>query len=396
MLSELQALAEALAQRLSRAVAIDDPQLHLLVHTAHRGVIDAVRTQSILERTVDAELLAYVQRFKVDRTTDRWVRVDARPAGDLLARVCAPIRAQGVLLGYLWIIEADSPLADDELVDVADVAASAAVVMHRERLLLDVERGRDRERLRDLLSDDETVRRAAADALRTAERVPHEESLQVLVVHLTGDGLGDEAPQVLEDALDRIARRQGPPASLSFARGDHGVLLLDGRSPVTGSVLRAVRRDVATHLPGAVLHSGLGQAVHGLEYVLRSWQQARQALRVGGVVPGFTADASWAELGVYRMLVHLPVDALPDDSIPIELLSLLDNDSGRELVRTVEVYLDRACDARSTADSLHVHRTSLYYRLRRFEQLSGLDLHNGNDRLAVHLALKLLRLDGRL
>ena len=97
-----------------------------------------------------------------------------------------------------------------------------------------------------------------------------------------------------------------------------------------------------------------------------------------------------------RMLVHLPVDALPDDSIPSELLALLETDGGRELVRTIEAYLDRAGDARATAEALHVHRTSLYYRLTRFQTLSGLDLGNGNDRLAVHLALKLLRLDDRL
>jgi hypothetical protein len=268
--------------------------------------------------------------------------------------------------------------------------------MHRERLLLDVERGRDRERLRDLLSDDETVCRAATDALRAAERVPHEETLQVLVVHLVGDALGEDAPQVVEDALERVARRQGPPPSLSLARGDHGVLLLDGHGATPASIIDAVRREVAVHLPGAELRTGLGQPGAGLEHVRRSWQQARQALRVGSVVPGFTPDVSWAELGVYRMLVHLPVDALPDDSIPVELLGLLENDAGRELVRTVEAYLDRACDARATAEALHVHRTSLYYRLTRFHKVSGLDLGDGNDRLAVHLALKLLRLDGRL
>jgi hypothetical protein len=396
MLSELQALAEALAQRLGRGVAIDDPELHLLVHTAHRGMTDRVRTQSILERTVDAELLAYVRGFGVDRASEPWVRVDAMPERDLMARLCAPIRAQGVLLGYLWIIEADAPLTDAQVADVVDVARSAAVVMHRERLLVDVERGRDRERLRDLLSDDETVRRAAVDALRAADRVPREEALQVLVAHVTGDAGGEELPQLVEDALDRVARRQGPPPALSLARGDHGVLLLDGRGAAPAAAVEAVRRDVLAHLPGTSLRTGLGQAVAGLEHVQRSWQQARQALRVGEVVPGFGPDVSWSELGVYRMLVHLPVGALPDDSIPSELLALLETDSGRELVRTVEAYLDRAGDARATAEALHVHRTSLYYRLTRFQTISGLDLGNGNDRLAVHLALKLLRLDDQL
>jgi DNA-binding PucR family transcriptional regulator len=42
--------------------------------------------------------------------------------------------------------------------------------------------------------------------------------------------------------------------------------------------------------------------------------------------------------------------------------------------------------------ALNVHRTSLYYRLGRFTELTGLDLADGGQRLAVHLGLKLLRL----
>lgn len=59
---------------------------------------------------------------------------------------------------------------------------------------------------------------------------------------------------------------------------------------------------------------------------------------------------------------------------------------------TLERYLDSGCDARATAERLHLHRTSLYYRLGRIEELTGRDLSAGPDRLELHLALKLARL----
>ncbi|WP_435888903.1 PucR family transcriptional regulator, partial [Streptomyces niveus] len=57
-----------------------------------------------------------------------------------------------------------------------------------------------------------------------------------------------------------------------------------------------------------------------------------------------------------------------------------------------EVYLDHAGQAGRTASELGIHRQTLYYRLSRIEQLTGLDLADGEDRLLLHMALKSVRL----
>ena len=64
------------------------------------------------------------------------------------------------------------------------------------------------------------------------------------------------------------------------------------------------------------------------------------------------------------------------------------------VVSTLETYLDLAGDAKATAEYLHLHRGTLYYRLDKAQRLAGIDVHNGYDRLAVHLGLKLARLAG--
>jgi DNA-binding PucR family transcriptional regulator len=50
---------------------------------------------------------------------------------------------------------------------------------------------------------------------------------------------------------------------------------------------------------------------------------------------------------------------------------------------------------RAAAERLHLHRTSLYYRLGRIAELTGRDLADGGARLELHLALKLVRLARR-
>jgi hypothetical protein len=46
------------------------------------------------------------------------------------------------------------------------------------------------------------------------------------------------------------------------------------------------------------------------------------------------------------------------------------------------------------ADALGIHRATFYYRLHRIERITGLNLQSGDDRLALHLGLKLARLAG--
>ncbi|WP_162252589.1 PucR family transcriptional regulator, partial [Streptomyces griseoruber] len=60
--------------------------------------------------------------------------------------------------------------------------------------------------------------------------------------------------------------------------------------------------------------------------------------------------------------------------------------------RTAEVFLDCAGQASRTAARLGIHRQTLYYRLSRVEQLTGLDLADGEDRLLLHMTLKAARL----
>jgi DNA-binding PucR family transcriptional regulator len=101
--------------------------------------------------------------------------------------------------------------------------------------------------------------------------------------------------------------------------------------------------------------------------------------------PRFGPVAQWPSIGPYRMLTALPSGVDP------AVRPLLTPDH-TELARTAEVFLDSAGQAGRTASALGVHRQTLYYRLSRIEQLTGLDLNEGEDRLLLHMSLKTVRL----
>jgi sugar diacid utilization regulator len=95
----------------------------------------------------------------------------------------------------------------------------------------------------------------------------------------------------------------------------------------------------------------------------------------------------WDRLGAYQLLAPLAGAALP-----APLQRLLDHPDAEPLVATLEAYLDHAGDAQATAAALFIHRTTLYHRLRRIAAISGADLRDGDDRLALHVGLRIWRL----
>ncbi|MEV1179242.1 helix-turn-helix domain-containing protein [Nonomuraea sp. NPDC049784] len=58
----------------------------------------------------------------------------------------------------------------------------------------------------------------------------------------------------------------------------------------------------------------------------------------------------------------------------------------------METFLDNTGDIKRTAASLCIHRASLHYRLRRIEKIAAVELSSGDDRLALHVGLKVARL----
>jgi sugar diacid utilization regulator len=399
---ELRVVCEGLAARLQRAVAIDDPRMHLLVHTAHdedHDRVDQTRITSVLTMQIPADVREHIMEAGV-ATADGPVRVPAWPERGLFSRVAVPVRCGGRLFGYLWLIDDEYTLTDEELQMAADAAAASGQIMHRELLLGDLRRSREQALLRDLVSEDASVRSHAAAELTATGRLPARGHVVVLAVRVAAEVLerNAEAATELDLALQRLVRQLMPMEAIAVTRsGGHGLLLATSPRPPTLENLRSHARRLCADLsriapaPQAV-RVGIGPVVSGLEGAHNSCALADVSLRVAEAVSGFGQVVCYDELGIYGLLVHLPLDSLPPDAVPAGLRQLIEKDAAGHLVDTLEIYLDSAGDARASAARLNVHRTSLYYRLSRIELVTGMNLASGSDRLSLHLGLKLARL----
>jgi sugar diacid utilization regulator len=225
-------------------------------------------------------------------------------------------------------------------------------------------------------------------------------ALVVRATHVDEEPPDDHLQIAIGTALEHGVRVLPPRHSIYLARLDHGTLI----ASTSGSVARRhglldIGRLVHDDLKKTLgddwrVIVGIGASQDRLADVRGSYNQAMHAVRVAEIAPGFENVVQWSQLGIYGILARLPAHELTAEALHPGLVTLLETEGAEGLLETLECYLDRAGDAKATAAELLIHRTSLYYRLNKIEQIAGVSLSEGGDRLALHLGLKLARLGG--
>src|SRR5579875_1281010 len=328
MVPELQRLVDSLGARLSRSVAIDDPHIRLLAYTAHTGKVDTARIGSIMRRSVPAEVVDYVKAHGAAQATDLFT-VPACPAIGLeFERIGMPIRYEGSLLGYLWLLGSDGPVPGEHADAVLDAAAQAALILHREYLLGEVSRSRERELVRDLVSSDPALRSEAADALIEEELIVAGpvSALVATLTHNTGEPLGEVGRLALHAAVSHGRRRLPPGHALTLNRPDHSLLLAvwpraraDTMDRALGELAGAVHKALADEFGPAAVSScwvGVGGTWPRLTEAHRSYLEARRAADVARITGALGPIVSHSRLGVYALLAKLPPDQLAEGIHP--------------------------------------------------------------------------------
>lgn len=374
MTENLQQIVEDLAVRLGRPVLLEDHGQRVVAYSEQTEPMDDIRRDSILRRQTTQDVR---RRFRSAGIFESAGPLRIPGESGVLARVCVPARHRDRLLGFLWLIDAGPPMSDEDIAMAAKAAPRLALTLLHESLAAGLTVRREQEALTGVLLGDHDRARTGARLLIEEGGFPQADPVTALVIRPVAEPDRTHLEQGLLAARVRLAGRH----PLHLVRYDHGVLLCAGRVPDPADVHAAVPMPVVV---------GIGRTRSYLADAAGSYREARHAATVAAMVPGHGPSAAWETLGVYRMLAEIP----PGELHP-GLERLMADPQHRPLLETLETYLDLAGNVADTAKQLRLHRTSLYYRLQRLESLAETNLRSGEERLTLHLSLKLARLSGR-
>lgn len=400
----LQRLVDSLAARLERPVVVDDVELRPLAHSPQPpDATDRVRTVSILSREAPPEAVAYLRSHGVTvGAGPAAIRIPPSPKIGLDARLCQPIVGDDRTLGFLWIIEGDTRLTAADVELVADVAEAVADEISRQGAK--AAEFQMRARVNDLLSDDPAISCDAAAALLDAGAFPESAAAAALValaVPPAGETVDATVSVLMSRGLQAFKRELNSQRHLSVTRAGEAVLLLGHEDPEwlesrLGGFAETLRDrlEKVAHGEDWGIAIGIGSVASSLAGAPRSYRAASQAATVAARVPEVPDVLAWSDIGIYRLLVPPDTAEQDIDVLPRPIRELLARPGNEMLLHTLETYLDLAGDAQATTGALFLARGSLYYRLHRIEEIAGVDLRSGHDRLMLHLGLKLARIIG--
>jgi hypothetical protein len=379
--AEVQDIIDDLAELLGRPVSLEDRRWRLLAYSAYTDPGDRVRQASILARAAPPEVVEWLEGLDLP-AADALVDTAPNPEIGIGPRTCAPVRHGGVLLAFLWVIPGAAPLDEGERTAVVDAATAVATTLWRRRASAAEEHETVGRLLGALLdAEDPEERRAAADELRGRRGWDRDPGC-VVAVATVAPGSGDEPA----DAGARAERRWHAGDLLWRQSADRLVVLV--RTPsgyADGALAGTLARAGAAHAGEARSPS--------LLRARRARSDAEDALVVCSARPELGPTAAWSTLGAWPLAARLWVaDGRPPR--PDLLGPLLSRRDGPELAAAVEATLERAGDVAAAAADLHVHRATLYRRLARAEEVTGLGLGRGDDVLRLGMALKAWRLAG--
>jgi sugar diacid utilization regulator len=182
------------------------------------------------------------------------------------------------------------------------------------------------------------------------------------------------------------------PGAITSIREDEVVIVVPEPAAEVHRLSEGCLARMRDLYPETVVTIGIGGSCQDPADIARSYGQARRTIdtvvrlgRRGQVV-------AFEDLGIHRLLLQVP-DLAELRSFAAEILgklSVQDHQRGTELITTLACYFRENNSPQRTARSLHVHPNTVAYRIRRIQEITGLQLGNYRDRLMAQVALEII------
>ena len=391
-MSDLFALANAMAANIGAAITIEDPRGGLLAYSNLDQPIDEARRDTILGRRIPTAWSRVLEGSgyyrQLSSSIDGIVRIqDVR--GVLRNRMAILIKAGAEVLGSVWAVEGDEPFDARAEESLRDATRLAAMHLLRHRAFIDSSRGERGAVLRDLLEHGASgtdyggtlgIRPDVACIVVAFRLIEFDDDVELTVAR----GRVIDAITVAGEAFRRrvVCTWIGETVYALFpsTTAEHTARLVS----MADEICRQFGQRHRVHLIAGVSSvstdlAGTRECRHEADRVVRVLLEENGRL-----------VAAIDDVRVASLLLTLAeiTRSRPEFQLPgIDQLIAHDLQRSKSYLATLQAYVDCGGNISDVATKLNLHTNTVRYRIGRLEQISGLRLDDPADRLAAAVDL---------
>lgn len=377
-------LATAMADLIQQSISIENDRFEALAN-ANIGKVDEARRYTQQYGRTDPRL---VQALETDilpqiRQTLQPVFIPKMPhVGLEMERILAPIVVQGQIYGYLWVIADGRELNELDYLAIESGATIAALMLIHQESLQGAESALKGNILARLVQGEMSGVNLLTDhALRFGLdlRKPY----RAVVIDYVG------APSTQVVSLNRRLGQLLTNAVVGQYAGQ--VMMLVQANQDLSQVAKHILDEADSHPVTYPIRLGVSAVHTGAKNVQYAYSQCREVLHIATRLYPNDRIVYFEQLGYIHTLYLAGHNALKDNPF-IPALRQLQAEQQADLFHTLETYLDAGGNGVSTAEILHIHRSTLNYRLDRIEEICQVKLSDPIARVNLQTALKLFKL----
>jgi DNA-binding PucR family transcriptional regulator len=391
----LDEFADTISQVLKCPVTIEDSNHRLLAYSTHDERTDPARISTIIGRRVPEKVINQLWKEGTIPTllkTKEPVRVESMNEIGLSSRVAISIWKQEEVLGFIWALEIDKILSDDDLL----LLKKAADAAKNKLLQLQIRKNKKEERSQEvfwkLLTGHLKDKDEITEQLQSIQITPF--SRFTVLVFQTEDNITNQEELNISYLL-KISQRL---KILLYTVDCNQLILLVSTDHFENPFveLEHFAKNFVWKLNDRY---GMKKIIPVISSIYNDYQKIRKAyqetLTVLDIKQRFPIETEhiyqYQKLGIYQFLELLLEKRNKEEFENISLQRLHDYDRkhNSNLVETLEVFLNKDNNINDAAKELNIHANTLNYRLKRIGEIGEIDFKDPNQKMLLYIDLKL-------
>lgn len=390
-MTDVHLIVDHLSTLLQRAVIIEDKNFELVAYSSpNEFSFDSLQQKTILTKRCP---LFVIERLKKEgivaqlQHDDRPLRIDIEEIS-FYKRIVISLKHEGKLYGYLWVYEAEMPLAERHLTFLTNIAEHVGKLMFEKKNDVD----NDAQTLIWKLMNHEFL--SEAEIHREAKAVSYElpKEFSALAISVRNANY----LSILGKTKD-VFLREGIAYYLGKGTEIIGIVHGDNEQ---NSVMKALqlKEEVIGMLSKeekTALFIGIGNEYKNIQHIRKSYLEALEVIETMVFLhleeqPMY----SFHELGLYRYIKLMYKKNVSEQYRNKNIISIMkkDAESNSELLLTLWSYLENDCKVGQTAEQLFIHPNTLSYRVKQIQELTTIDFTDVHEKVELFSQLLILHL----